>query len=149
METPATFEHPTYADAGPALEQVSSGVRFMNYIIDVVAVLGLGFMVGVVAVLLGFDAFIESLDGPLMSRLIGVVLTIIYYLTLETLSGRTLGKLVTGTKVVMEDGSKPAFAAILKRTLWRCVPFEAFTFFGDASGWHDAKSHTTVVRTRR
>ncbi len=104
---------------------------------------------GVLCGLLGFTSFLEALDNPLLDRLVGILLAFVYYFFFEALFGRTVGKMVTGTKVVMEDGSVPSFTAILKRTLWRCVPFEQFSFLGSPQGWHDTKSDTMVVRMTR
>jgi len=149
METPSTItEYNEYAAPQEYLEPVGPGRRFANYMVDVAAILTFGIIVVFICALLGFDAFIDSLDGPLMSRLVGLGLTLTYYLVLEGLFARTLGKVVTDTKVVMEDGSKPPFATILKRTLWRCMPFEVFTFLGHGRGWHDTKTNTMVVRRK-
>lgn len=149
METPSTItEYDEYAAPQEYLEPVGPGRRFANYMVDVAAILTFGIIVVFICALLGFDEFIDSLDGPLMSRLVGLVLSVTYYLVMEGLFARTLGKVVTDTKVVMEDGSRPPFAAILKRTLWRCVPFDALTFLGHGRGWHDTKTDTLVVRRR-
>jgi uncharacterized RDD family membrane protein YckC len=68
----------------------------------------------------------------------------IYYGLSESLTGRTLGKLATGTRVVNNKGITPSVNEILLRTLCRFVPFDALSFFGD-SGWHDDWSKTKVV----
>ena len=60
-------------------------------------------------------AYIERIPDILF----GVLLTLVYYLPLEGLTGRTLGKLVTGTRVVNADGMKPTFNQILGRTFSR------------------------------
>ena len=149
METPSTIESIHYPTSTAYLEPAGQGRRLANLLIDSVGIMGAAISLGVICALLGFDSFLDSLDQPLMSQLVGIVLFFIYYLFFETVFGRTLGKLVTGTEVVMEDGSKPPFAVILKRTLWRCVPFNGFSFLGSAQGWHDTKSETIVVRVRR
>lgn len=80
---------------------------------------------------------------------LGIVIMLAYYIPLETLSGRTIGKLITGTKVVSEEGRIPSFSAVMKRTLSRFIPFEAFSFLGkDPRGWHDTLSKTYVVKCR-
>jgi uncharacterized RDD family membrane protein YckC len=68
----------------------------------------------------------------------------VYFLATEALFQRTLAKLITGTKVVMLDGSKPNLDTILIRTVWRFVPLEPL--FGISSGvwWHDDRSNTVV-----
>ena len=75
-------------------------------------------------------------------------MTVVYYTVLEVISGRTLGKLLTGTKVVATNGSPASVGQILGRSLCRFIPFEAFSFFGGAGrpvGWHDSISKTRVV----
>lgn len=72
---------------------------------------------------------------------------ILYYWILEGLFGRTIGKFLTGTKVVAADGSRAAASAILGRTLIRLIPFEIFSFCSTSdSGWHDRWSKTAVVK---
>ncbi|MBL7873397.1 MAG: RDD family protein [Cyclobacteriaceae bacterium] len=72
-----------------------------------------------------------------------------YYTTLEAASGRTVGKLITGTRVVDKDGKLPSVGAIFRRSLSRLVPFEAFSFLGNnARGWHDAWTDTWVIEKK-
>ncbi len=72
---------------------------------------------------------------------------ILYFLFFEALWQRTPAKFITGTKVVMPDGSVPPFGNILGRSFARCIPFEAFSFLFDKHprGWHDSLSNTLVV----
>lgn len=78
-----------------------------------------------------------------------IVTSFLYYWIFEGLFGRTIGKFLTGTKVVLVDGSRPSFLVIFERTLIRLVPFEIFSFFGTSnSGWHDRWSKTAVVKVR-
>ena len=76
----------------------------------------------------------------------------IYVLTLEHLLGATLGKLITGTRVVDERGGRPTFGQIVGRTLCRFIPFEPFSVLfatdGQVRGWHDRIPRTYVVRKR-
>ena len=80
-----------------------------------------------------------------MSYLSGIVLYILYYSLFEGLTGRTLAKFITRTKVVDKDGEKPDFRKILIRTITRLVPFEWLSFMGEGTGWHDTWSKTIVV----
>jgi uncharacterized RDD family membrane protein YckC len=61
--------------------------------------------------------------------------------------GRTLGKLITGSKAVREDGTSLTWKDACLRSLSRMVPFEPFSALGGAP-WHDRWTKTTVVRTR-
>jgi uncharacterized RDD family membrane protein YckC len=67
----------------------------------------------------------------------------------ESRFGRTLGKLITSTKVIAQDVVKPGFGRAMVRTLCRFIPFEPFSFFGaERRGWHDSIAKTWVVKSR-
>jgi uncharacterized RDD family membrane protein YckC len=73
----------------------------------------------------------------------------IYYAIFESTTGVTLGKLVTGTKIIGEDGQRPPFGKMLQRSLCRIIPFEPLSYLGsDARGWHDTITKTWVVKSR-
>jgi uncharacterized RDD family membrane protein YckC len=74
------------------------------------------------------------------------VLFILYYGLLEGISkGKTLGKLITGTRAVREDGTPISFGDAFKRTLCRIIPFEPFSAFG-YKPWHDSITNTIVIK---
>ncbi|WP_203843324.1 RDD family protein [Winogradskya humida] len=50
-----------------------------------------------------------------------LVLALAYYLLMEGLLGRTVGKMVTGIRVISEDGGRPGFVSVLVRTLLRLI----------------------------
>lgn len=132
-----------------------SGKRFLNYLIDRVAVFGIFFVLGIVLVTLDeygvtFEASSIFDDMSfLQDMLLTGVVTVMYYCCFEGACGRSLGKWITGTKVVSVTGEPLSFGKVLGRNLTRLVPFEAFSFLGDAdSGWHDAWSGTRVIDLR-
>lgn len=134
----------------------SGGKRFANLLVDLVVQLVLGFLIGLFATLLyltlGIDgpAIWIAEMGPLEERFLGVVILIVYYGLIESLTSRSVGKYITGTKVVMYDGSKPEAGTILLRTICRIIPFEAFSFLGSkARGWHDSLSKTYVIDVKK
>jgi len=69
----------------------------------------------------------------------------VYYTILEAISTRSVGKLVTMTKVTTTAGKRPAFYRILLRSLLRLTLIDAFfiPFIGRAL--HDQLSGTRVV----
>ncbi len=81
---------------------------------------------------------------------LGVMLT--YYIAMEGFFGFTVGKLVTGTRVVTEGGGRPRWGQVVGRTFARLIPFEPFSvlFSNDKErrGWHDSLPKTYVVRKR-
>jgi uncharacterized RDD family membrane protein YckC len=131
------------------LEIASNGLRFLNLLIDFVGITiaggVLGFGIGILQAVKVVDK--SLLDGA-GSSVFGLVVDFAYYVLLEWLTGRTLGKLLTGTKVVRTDGRPPRLGQVVGRTLVRLIPFEPFSFFGKLAGWHDGLSGTRVVRTR-
>jgi uncharacterized RDD family membrane protein YckC len=142
----------TLTDAGIdqalPVESVGRGRRFANLLIDYVCFFILSALLGVVVVMVWGDAGLAALER-IPDFVLGIVVMCAYYIPLEATWGRTIGKLITGTKVVNEDGRRPSFAKIIGRTFSRFIPFEAFSFFGaDARGWHDTLSKTYVVKCR-
>jgi uncharacterized RDD family membrane protein YckC len=139
--TPATsgVEDAELVPAPPV--PASLGRRFGNFVLD-----GLVF-----AVLDGtLGGMTEALELQFDVDLVELVLALMLcYVLPEWLFGRTLGKLVTGTKVVSIDRERPSFLRIVLRTLIRFVPFEPLSFvFGRMTGWHDDWSRTRVVHSR-
>lgn len=133
--------------------EASSGKRFLNLLIDRLAITGvamvLGAAVGVLeqlGVVSGWLSWLTSLN-TLEDMLVTAVLGVVYYTTFETLCGLTIGKLITGSKVITTQGTRPALGTIFRRSLTRIIPFEPFSFLGD-SRWHDRWSGTCVVDVR-
>lgn len=88
---------------------------------------------------------VES-EGRLIDYIFGIFILLIYYLTIEGLTARSIGKYVTKTKVVTHEGLRPDFGTIFIRTLCRLIPFNALSFLGEnGKGWHDSISKTYVV----
>jgi uncharacterized RDD family membrane protein YckC len=122
--------------------------RFVNFLIDYVGFFLLAFAIGMAVGLIGGKPGVVQMQR-IPPFLLGVGIMLLYYLPQEMAFGRTLGKLITGTKVVDEHGEKPTPGQVLGRTFSRFIPFEAFSFFSaDARGWHDSISHTYVVKCR-
>jgi uncharacterized RDD family membrane protein YckC len=130
---------------------VSSGARFLNYIIDLVFFVFIFFvilvLIGLINGLFGLNSVSLWLDGlgDFGWNFLFISGSLIYYSLMEGLFGRSVGKFITGTIVVDENGEKPSFGTIFKRNLCRFIPFDAFTFLGGSRGWHDSISDTYVV----
>jgi uncharacterized RDD family membrane protein YckC len=87
----------------------------------------------------------------LVILVLGPVLSPFFYrMILEGLLGRTLGKLVAGTKVVASSGAPATINQIWLRTLARMIPLDSLSIFFRSNGqcWHDTWSGTKVVRVR-
>jgi uncharacterized RDD family membrane protein YckC len=130
----------------------SNRQRFVNVVIDYVARLGLTFVIGMIAAMIGVLTgneeiliFFQNITR-IQELTIGLVVLLIYYNVFEIFFGTTIGKLFTKTVVVDIYGEKPNANAILIRSLCRLIPFEVFSFFGTPCiGWHDSLSKTYVV----
>ena len=131
------FERLAYGDD---LMNASQGQRFANLLIDYFCYFAVCFVLGAVLGLIGQADIAGFISWPVM---IG------YYVFFEGVIGATPGKMVTRTRVVGLDGGRPSFGQVFGRTLCRFVPFEAFSFLGGGSGWHDRWSKTRVVRVAR
>lgn len=131
----------------------SNGSRFINYILDIVIILALIFVISLMIAFLGnFLGWNDLLYwlgnlSDLEGQLVFIVISVFYYSLSEGLFGRSIGKFVTGTVVVDENGEKPSFGTIFKRSLCRLIPFDAFSFLG-SRGWHDSISDTYVVNKK-
>lgn|SRR5688572_3962277 len=131
------FERLPYGDD---LMDASQGQRFANLLIDYFCYFVVCFVLGGVLGFMDRAEFADFISWPVM---IG------YYVFFEGVLHATPGKMVTRTRVVALDGGKPSLGQVFGRTLLRFVPFEAFSFLGSGSGWHDRWSKTRVVRLAR
>jgi uncharacterized RDD family membrane protein YckC len=135
--------------------QASSGQRFTNWLIDRVAIyLVWRFM------LYKLDVAILTLVYQYSeSRVVLYVCSYLFYAAFMVLvlasqeslaHGKTLGKMITGTRAVTNHGTPlPARTAFLRNVI-RLVPFEAFSALGSPCyPWHDRWSHTYVVDERQ
>jgi len=133
------------------------GQRFLNYLIDnifmrYVLTYITGYVIGIF--IANMNAAPNSFDSPdyWTLVLIGYAVTILNYLLYYTIcevafKGYTLGKLITGTKAVTEEGQPLTFKTALLRSLVRLIPFEPFSAFG-RQPWHDSLTNTKVIKTR-
>lgn len=127
------------------LQVASKNTRFFTFLIDYFGYMLLAFMCGVIAAFIGPSAMAGIQVGN--GYVFGWMLYLAYYIFFEGIWGRTPGKFILGTIVVTDEGKQPSLMTIVKRTLCRFIPFEAFSFLGER-GWHDSITDTMVVRTR-
>ena len=133
-----------------ALEQ-----RFINWFLDTVmlVVLSVIFIFIIAAVSTSYGNKVLPtylLINPIGQFTFITITRLIYYVSFETLFGRTVGKFVTQTIVVDENGEPANHQTILIRSLCRLIPFYEFSFFGiPTRGWHDSISKTFVVDKKK
>lgn len=140
-------------------EEATQGSRFFNFLIDnlfmrFVLSYATGYIVGYLLAYIAPDFLMSiayeerGINFWLLSLILGYFNYLVYYTFCEAaFKGYTLGKLITGTRAVRNDGSNLLFKDALLRSLSRIVPFEAFSALGNAP-WHDTWTNTTVIKTR-
>ncbi len=144
-----------YQDYKVGEHKANKGLRFLNFLIDYISIIILAMLffglIAVIIVLVNPESnIIYQLENmnPLLDRIITSLLYVLLIFLSEFLTkGRSLGKFITGTKVVMIDGSAPSTKDYFMRSLCRIIPFDVLTFLGE-NGWHDKISKTTVVNKK-
>lgn len=135
--------------------QAEKILRFINFVIDsivtyIAVVLFFSFCIFIYSIVKGEDYIVNAVSfgeiNPLLDRIItALTFALIMFFVEKITKGRSLGKFITGTKVIMVDGMMPTNDDLLRRNFSRVVPFDAFSFFGSV-GWHDKWSDTQVVK---
>ncbi|WP_375238494.1 RDD family protein [Aurantibacter sp.] len=135
----------------------SNEKRFYNYLIDSLVKVVLGIIISVIVGLYAnftndvslYNVIVEE-DSYLKSFLESLIIGVLYYTVIETYTGKSIGKYITKTRVVLEDGSNPEFSDVFLRSLCRHIPFDAFSFLGEpGKGWHDSLSKTYVIDEKK
>jgi uncharacterized RDD family membrane protein YckC len=128
------------------------GQRFVNGFIDAIAVWLLFFLINLLLSSLLPDLYAAAPPYPqpasyvIPLRLIQLLAAALLYTVLEGISGgRSVGKLITNTQAVRENGARIGWKDALLRSLCRLVPFEAFSAFG-GHPWHDRWTRTMVIQ---
>jgi uncharacterized RDD family membrane protein YckC len=146
-------------NAALSVEYATKEQRCLNFIIDnIIMKFSLAYLTGI-----GFAYVVNSLFpafGALLfdeSSMLAVCVAIymisrvnyaIYYsISEKVFNGYTLGKLVTGTRAIREDGGELTTKNAIHRSFSRFLPFEFLSGFGEKP-WHDSWTKTTVIKTR-
>ncbi|GAB3195891.1 putative RDD family membrane protein YckC [Pontibacter aydingkolensis] len=131
-----------FDDEAVPLYDVSKNKRFLHHIIDTIAFYAFAIVIGIALGLAGMESILAGINDMVL----GLLIMFTYYWGFESIFGQTVGKMITGSIVVTEDGEKITPLDALKRTLCRFIPFEVFSFLGSGPGWHDTISRTRVVK---
>ena len=141
-------------------DYATTGQRFANFLIDIViinivnALLMEVYGEYIVGWLLQDASSLQDLPAiELKVSLISLLhnyITIVLFFTISEhfMRGKTIGKIITGTRAVRDDYTSITFKDALLRSLCRIIPFEPFSFLGGSNGWHDTMTGTTVIRDK-
>jgi uncharacterized RDD family membrane protein YckC len=125
-------------------KKVSSLTRLLNFVIDSIAFL-------IVFAILGFViGLLYNTNNQFIIQLSAYILLAVaffgYYIFMEYKYQKTIGKLITKTKVLRVDGEKAQLGDIVARTFCRLIPFDRLSYLFTSNGFHDRLSDTTVKK---
>ncbi|MBW7675953.1 RDD family protein [Chryseobacterium chendengshani] len=127
--------------------KASKGLRFANYFVDLFTfyILFTCAFLMLLTISPAFNSWISNINS-ITDRLLSIVCYVVYIFIIESVTGgRSLGKLITGTKVIMIDGSKPSVSNFFIRNITRgIILIDQLSFFGE-TGLHDSWSDTRVI----
>ncbi len=117
------------------MQIADKNLRLINFIIDIVVIMAINMVFNIIISLLcDKDIVIIAL----------LFIFIGYYYLMEVLTGKTIGKIVTGTHVHILKGKNRWFW-LLMRTLLRFNPLDTASYLcGTGSGTHDVMANTVV-----
>lgn len=150
------YQSPT-ANVSDAREALAKGYpvagkmrRFINFVIDMFCFYALMLFVGVFIVLVFGEDRLNALFDGVYGIAFSVACYFAYYTLLEGTFSFTIGKLLTGTRVVATVEGKSRYTQALMRTLCRHIPFEPFSLLASDENvaWHDSLAKTKVVFIR-
>jgi len=129
--------------------RASTGKRFANYIIDTIVfyiiTFGLGIAIGIFK-----PSLLADVDDLSLRLIMLLFYGIVMFMTEGMSNGKSVGKLITGTKAVNDDGSDITFQKAFIRNIVRAIPFNALSALGTPSTpWHDRWSNTIVIDEKK
>ena len=129
--------------------RASSGKRFANYIIDTIVFYIVAFGLGIVIGILKPNLLV-GVDDLSLRLVLLLFYGIVMFMTEAMSNGRSIGKLITGTRAVNVDGTNMSFQKAFVRNIVRAIPFNALSALGTPSiPWHDRWSDTIVVDEKK
>jgi uncharacterized RDD family membrane protein YckC len=133
-------------------EYATTGQRLVNFLIDLIVFYLLNivvfFALGVYMSFIGGD-IVAMLSNKITLYSIVLFNEFVIYTLIEGVShGRSLGKLITGTRAVQSDFSPITFKQAALRSLCRMIPFEPISGLSN-NPWHDSITGTTVIKNNR
>ena len=133
------------------LDPANRNLRFVNFIVDRIVFYGFSKLFNILWV--NFMAMAMYNEEYWVQYTVNILVSLTLYAifmgaTEALFKGKTLGKVLTGTRVVKPDGSPISVKTAFLRGLSRIVPFEPFSTFGSSwppRPWHDKWTDTYVI----
>jgi len=132
-------------------KSVSSIVRFFHHCIDCICIFIILFLCLLpIAAIFEYVLKIDfSISQPLLflcEFLFLLIVPFFYFYLMETKYQKTIGKFLTKTSVLKENGEKPTKQDIKTRTFCRYIPLDRISFLFVKNGIHDKLSNTILVK---
>ncbi|NER17997.1 RDD family protein [Spongiivirga citrea] len=122
------------------LDLAGENTRINNFIIDFFISFTLGFSAAKAIELIDYNEWLPFIAFMLVR--------FVYYFVPEMNNGKTIGKMITKSRVVDINGNQPSGPKLIKRTLLRFISL-LLTFISDENvAFHDQFSKTYVVNDR-
>ncbi|QDW27454.1 RDD family protein [Pedobacter sp. KBS0701] len=119
------------------------------YIIDTIVFYIVSFGLGIVIGILKPNLLV-GVDDLSLRLVLLLFYGIVMFMTEAMSNGRSIGKLITGTRAVNVDGTDMSFQKAFVRNIVRAIPFNALSALGTPSiPWHDRWSDTMVVDEKK
>ncbi|ULQ51768.1 RDD family protein [Flavihumibacter fluvii] len=128
------------------MKSVDKGTRIGNWMVDTIV------LVVVTTIITYIIAFyypqILEEDNNALGLLISAIV-FFYYFIFESVSGKTIGKILSHTIVVDKNGEPPKKVKLLVRSFIRLTPIYGLSLLFGHQGIHDMLSSTTVVKVEK
>jgi uncharacterized RDD family membrane protein YckC len=126
----------------------SRGARLSNWLTDGIFIHAFtGLFCAFIAPRIGILAHLgdSRIGGP--EIITWMIISISYRTLFEGLTGYTIGKICSCTKVADAKGNNPSLAKAFVRSLCRYIPLDPLSLFGKTPiAWHDSISGTRVIK---
>lgn len=130
--------------------RASKGIRLANYLIDLTAFYIVFFIILTIIAMISpaYRGWLAN-SSDISRRLMGVTSYVLFSCFMEAATGgRSLGKLITGTRVMMTDGQKPSVGNYFLRNIIRgIIVIDQLSFLSE-NGFHDSWSNTRVIKIK-
>ena len=151
MEQQENQEEHLFDDNQYHLVQASGGKRFANYLVDRIVFYVLFQILAYFLAFFNLRIQVDLDPNSAGFALIGILIYMFAYalfmgLLEFAMKGKSIGKLLSGTRAVKEDGTHLELKDALLRGLCRLIPFNIFSALGNTCyPWHDSLSKTYVI----